>query len=1232
MMKVFRNRSIALLLAFVMIFSFSLFSAFAETNGDGGDNGVKAIKVEGYGANIKDPYHPKALIDWLEDEYDIDITTYYIKAGNNIYDSEGNLINDPTNDPIIGDYIDNQAFNKNLFDTVRYNQVTLGDITIGGTILPAGISHVLFLGTDKPVPPPKGTLRITKEVISDNTEAGPFAVTIEEYDPNGSQNGAVLTDSINLGGPITEGDTDFQLDPGTYKVRESEDSGANSVEYVPSPPSNNGEPDYVIVQIKSNGLTYLTIKNTFDSPVQDDNLNIHKDIAGFFDGDGPFKVKVMRIPSIRSSDMDSLSSKSELTSMLTWEKEYDIKEGDNFFTLDPGTYILWETDSQGGVPSYSGDGKVYKYLNMHFIKFTIDDDLTTINVLNTFPELEVDIEVIKTIGGSMENPGVPHEGIEFSLSPVVPVPVALTENGSLVFPLFRTTDSDGKLVFENIPSGEYTLSETLPNDFTTEFDGTIVVDSDRDQTIYVINNMMETTREPFVYNGSTIKGYKYNELEEGLEGWTIELRKEEGNNGPVPASNSFPMTTTTDANGYYEFTGLDPGTYIVSEVLKPGWDNIDPIEQTVVIGNERHGLGTQNFVNDDDLIAALHNDQLAFTAEGRIGDVGQDRGNQTHEINIHIPPSNSTVDEDSWVWKNNGVPMNFEINFDAATDTVVYTVKDNGNSESLSYVIPDGYTFSDIMVRTRATKANSGIMINDLTLDGSSIGGRSVAVGDSSGRDILWISGQELMDGFTLKGQSTMYWDTSVNVKDRPKNSELAYQIKFGVVPVEEEHTVNFMNEQVPNVIIEKEVSGTPTGTGNFEVSFERIFLERSPSNDVSLLELVSWDLLDQPIQVGTNEFNLKPGAYYRLWESRTRGASSVQYFGEDIEDMDVPGGESGVVIRVPKDGSISVTIRNTFRTPPTVRRGSVTVEYVEIDDDFNEISVLQATSNVVTNAIVGTAYNTTQLSFPGYQFVRVDPNEAAASGNVTVATKNVVYQYIQIEDVTPETGSVTVEYVEVNDEGEVISVLQEEAFVAENELVGTPYDTVELAFEGFDFLQVDPDEAPASGNVTVATQNVVYQYIRIDDVTPETGSVTVEYVEVNDEGEVISVLQEKAFVAENEVVGTPYDTMELAFEGFDFLQVDPDGALASGAVTTEEQHVVYQYIRVIEQIDDLDPPEGPVDETPVDDTPILDEEVPLGDGQLPRTGQHHAAVFYLIGLMIISLGLGFKRYAFTGK
>lgn len=74
---------------------------------------------------------------------------------------------------------------------------------------------------------------------------------------------------------------------------------------------------------------------------------------------------------------------------------------------------------------------------------------------------------------------------------------------------------------------------------------------------------------------ANISGMKFNDSnnngindgEQGLAGWTITLRNGLG---------AIVGTTTTDASGKYNFTGLLPGTYTVSETQQAGWNQTAP--------------------------------------------------------------------------------------------------------------------------------------------------------------------------------------------------------------------------------------------------------------------------------------------------------------------------------------------------------------------------------------------------------------------------------------------------------------------------------------------------------------------------------------------------------------------------------------------------------------------------------------------------------------------------------
>lgn len=98
---------------------------------------------------------------------------------------------------------------------------------------------------------------------------------------------------------------------------------------------------------------------------------------------------------------------------------------------------------------------------------------------------------------------------------------------------------------------------------------------------------------------SSISGYKWLDTDKSktwdasetelLLGWEIVI------SGP----DSFNAATTTDINGYYEFSGLVPGSYTLTETLKPGWIQTYPVigSHTVEIIGWNKQLQNNNFGN-----------------------------------------------------------------------------------------------------------------------------------------------------------------------------------------------------------------------------------------------------------------------------------------------------------------------------------------------------------------------------------------------------------------------------------------------------------------------------------------------------------------------------------------------------------------------------------------------------------------------------------------------------------
>ncbi len=150
------------------------------------------------------------------------------------------------------------------------------------------------------------------------------------------------------------------------------------------------------------------------------------------------------------------------------------------------------------------------------------------------------------------------------------------ESGSVVT---QTTAPDGSYNFTNLTDGNYTVGEVLQNSWIQ----TAPAVSTTGAATYTVNisggnNVAGKDFGNFQFG--SVSGTKFEDLnangvrdpnESGLAGWNITINGTDSITGTTVN-----QTTTTDANGNYNFTGLTAGTYTISETLKTGWVQTAP--------------------------------------------------------------------------------------------------------------------------------------------------------------------------------------------------------------------------------------------------------------------------------------------------------------------------------------------------------------------------------------------------------------------------------------------------------------------------------------------------------------------------------------------------------------------------------------------------------------------------------------------------------------------------------
>ena len=136
-----------------------------------------------------------------------------------------------------------------------------------------------------------------------------------------------------------------------------------------------------------------------------------------------------------------------------------------------------------------------------------------------------------------------------------------------------TSASDGTYQFANLQPGTYIIAEELQSGWVQTQPVNpdyyeVTVSGSGGENGLNFGNFLPINVTGTVYNDEDGNGVFDQPPDVGLQGWTVNL---ETSAGVIVA------TTTSDANGNYQFMDVQPGNYIVADVLQSGWFQTQPV-------------------------------------------------------------------------------------------------------------------------------------------------------------------------------------------------------------------------------------------------------------------------------------------------------------------------------------------------------------------------------------------------------------------------------------------------------------------------------------------------------------------------------------------------------------------------------------------------------------------------------------------------------------------------------